>query len=458
VAVDVDPVTEATPKPVPLRRNRDFNLLWTGQAASLLGSQMSAVAYPLLILAVTGSAAQAGIVASAQLFATLAFLLPAGVIADRYPRKVILVISSLIQMIAGATVVPAVLSHHVYIAQLIVVGIVQGIAGAYYQGASRGATRRIVTTEQLPEAMAATQVRDRATTMIGPPAGGALFGISHSLPFTCDAISFGAIALAGALIRRPLDPEHIPPREPLRRSVLNGLRFVIDEPFLRLFAIWAALLNGVIFGVRLTVIVLAHDRGATAVEIGTLLSISAACGLAGALVAVPVTRLAGGRPLTLICSWTFAAASLGMIFAPSVWVIAVLAGMTGFALAPVNVILTARATGVTPDHLQATVGNTMLLCYSSFSSFTPALFGALTDKIGVYPVISIATVIYALMALWLQFNRSLHQVSQRPAPVAGAPAPTAAAVSQNGSGPDGRPRRGSYTPRHAQRHWWHPNR
>jgi MFS family permease len=418
VAVDVDPIAEPAPapkpRPQPLHRNRDFNLLWTGQAASTLGSQMSAVAYPLLILAVTRSAAQAGFVASAQLISTLVFLLPAGVIADRHPRKEIMVITSLIQMIAGATVVPAVLSGHVYLIHLMAVGSVQGISSAFYQGASRGATRRIVTGEQLPEAMAATQVRDRATTMIGPPAGGALFGISRALPFTCDAISYGAIALAAALIRKPLDPQHIPAREPLRRSLTTGVRFVADEPFLRLFAIWAALLNGVIFGVRLTVIVLARDRGATAVEVGTLLSISAACGLAGALVAVPITKLAGGRTLTLICSWTFVAASLGMIFAPSVWVIAVLAGITGFALAPVNVILTARSTLITPDHLQAQVSNTMLLCYTGLSSFTPSLFGALTDKFGAYPVITIATVIYGLMAVWLQANRSLHQVSEGP--------------------------------------------
>ena len=48
-------------EPVPLRRNRDFQLLWGGQAVSLLGSQTSRIAYPLLVLAMTGSPAKAGI-------------------------------------------------------------------------------------------------------------------------------------------------------------------------------------------------------------------------------------------------------------------------------------------------------------------------------------------------------------------------------------------------------------
>jgi MFS family permease len=413
--VDGDQVTDipAGAKPVPLRRNRDFTLLWTGQATSALGSQISTIAYPLLILVTTGSAAEAGIVASVSMIGMLAFLLPAGVIADRYPRKRIMVIASLIEMIVVATVVPTVLLHHVYILQLAVVGGIEGIASAFYQGASRGATRRIVATEQLPEAMGASQARDRAALMLGPPAGGALFSLARCLPFAFDSVSFGAIGLAAALLRKPLDPDRLPAREPLRQSVTRGVRFVGQQPFLRMFALWSALLNGVAIGVRLTIVVLARNRGATPVEIGTLFTISASCGLVGALVAVRLTKLASGRLLVLTCSWLFAACAVGMFFAPSVWVIAVLGGVTGFALMPVNVILSARSAQITPDHLQAQVGNAMLLCYSSLSSFSPAIFGALTDKIGVYPVIIMAAVIYSLIALWLQFNRELRKLGNR---------------------------------------------
>jgi hypothetical protein len=72
-----DDAAEPSPPQTPLRRNRDFNLLWSGQALSDLGTQMSAIAYPLLILAITGSAAQAGIVGSATIAGSLLWLLPA---------------------------------------------------------------------------------------------------------------------------------------------------------------------------------------------------------------------------------------------------------------------------------------------------------------------------------------------------------------------------------------------
>lgn len=63
---------------VPLRRNRDFQLLWGGQAVSLLGSQISKIACPLLVLAMTGSPAKAGVAGFAAMLGYLLFPLPAG--------------------------------------------------------------------------------------------------------------------------------------------------------------------------------------------------------------------------------------------------------------------------------------------------------------------------------------------------------------------------------------------
>jgi len=72
---------------VSLGRNREFMLLWSGQALSGLGSQISQVAYPLLVLAVTGSPAKAGIVGFAQQLPIAVLALPAGALADHVNRK-----------------------------------------------------------------------------------------------------------------------------------------------------------------------------------------------------------------------------------------------------------------------------------------------------------------------------------------------------------------------------------
>jgi len=405
---------------VPLRRNRDFNLLWGGQAVSLLGTQMSVIAYPLLILTVTGSAAQAGIVSGATLIGTVALLLPAGVVADRYPRKRILMITSLAQMIAVATVVPAGLTHRVYLAHLAAVGLTQGVASAFYIGASRGAVRRIVPAIQLPHALSRLFARDQAAALLGPPIGGALFGVAQFLPFACDSASFGAVATAAAMLRGPLDPaaeaadgSNAVPRVPIRRAVTNGMRYLIGQPFLRTVAIWSAAVNAVAAAMLLMVIVLARSRGATPLVIGGMFSVNAACGLAGALTAPRLINLVGGRRMALTTSWLLPACAVGIAFAPWVWLIASLGAVTTFTVMPVNVSFQARATQITPDEMQGQVGNAQQLFGTSLMWLAPPSAGALTDVIGPAGAIMAAAGLYAITAVWLQFNAGLRQLDDR---------------------------------------------
>lgn len=419
-AADPAPVADrpssARPQPPaePLRRNRDFTLLWTGQAVSDLGSQMSVICYPLLILAATGSAGQAGFVGGAQLVATLLTLLPAGVVADHYPRKRILVVTSLVQMLAVGSVVPAVLTHHVYLAHLVTVGAIQGSASAFYIGASRGALRRIVTSAQLPAATSMTQARGQAATMIGPPVGGALFSAARFLPFGFDAVSFGAIAIAAGLLRKPLDPRRDPakPAEPLRRSVGRGMRFVLAEPFLRVYALWGAAVNAIASGMLLMVIVLARHRGADPAEVGALMSASALCGLAGSVFGPRLSARLGSRVWVLITSWLLPACAVGIAFAPWVWLIAVLGAATSFTIMPVNVVFAVRAARITPDDLQAQASNARQLVGSSLAWLGPPLFGYLIDAHGARTAILIAAALYAGTAIWLQFNREMFKLDE----------------------------------------------
>ena len=76
-----------TRRPGPLRGNRDFLLLWTAGTASGLGSQLTLVAYPLLVLSLGGTATQAGLVGTVGLLTRTLLRLPAGALADRWDRR-----------------------------------------------------------------------------------------------------------------------------------------------------------------------------------------------------------------------------------------------------------------------------------------------------------------------------------------------------------------------------------
>src|SRR6476620_7872361 len=95
---------------LPLRRNRDFVLLQAGQLLSAAGTQSTTIAYPLLVLALTGSPARAGIVTFARIVPSTIFALPAGVAADRVDRRRMMIAADAVRAVAIATLVAAILA------------------------------------------------------------------------------------------------------------------------------------------------------------------------------------------------------------------------------------------------------------------------------------------------------------------------------------------------------------
>src|ERR1700756_4956019 len=112
--------------PTPLRRNREFRLLWSGQTLSALGSQVSLVAYPLLVLAVTGSPAKAGVVGFARAVPVPLLALPAGALADRMNRKVLMVTCDCVRAVALAAFSIALATGHTSYAAIAFVAFIDG--------------------------------------------------------------------------------------------------------------------------------------------------------------------------------------------------------------------------------------------------------------------------------------------------------------------------------------------
>src|SRR5216684_1890701 len=188
----------------PLRHNRDFALLWTGQVLSALGSEASLVAFPLLTLAVTGSAAAAGLVGFANTVPVLLFYLPIGVLVDRHDRRAIMLVSSALGLVSMGTLGVVTAVGVVSLTQIIIVAFLAGTATILYQVAETGALPNVVAPEQLNDAIALNEARAYTARLAGPPVGGVLFGLGRSLPFLVDAASYAAIGVNVLLLRSPL--------------------------------------------------------------------------------------------------------------------------------------------------------------------------------------------------------------------------------------------------------------
>jgi MFS family permease len=217
----------------PLRRNRDFVLLEAGRLLSSLGSQLTTIAYPLLVLALTHSPAKAGIVSFARLVPHALFALLAGVAADRWSRKKLMIAADVVRALAIASLVTTILLHQVAFWQIALVALVEGTGSVFFGAAQAGALPAVVPPRQLPAAVATRGARESIVRLIGPPVGGALFGLGRAVPFLADAASYAFSIVSLLAMRTPFQETREVDRSPLRTQIAEGFRFLWSQPFLR---------------------------------------------------------------------------------------------------------------------------------------------------------------------------------------------------------------------------------
>src|SRR5207249_4150312 len=119
-------------KRIPLWRNRDFVLLQTGQLLSTFGSSMSSIAFPLLALALTDSAAKTGYVGAMEFAPLLLMSAPAGLAADRFDRRALMILSDAGGAAAVGVLAAAVLTHHASFWLILVVAFVNSTAAVVF--------------------------------------------------------------------------------------------------------------------------------------------------------------------------------------------------------------------------------------------------------------------------------------------------------------------------------------
>ncbi len=219
-AVGVD----AGPEPAPaagasLRHNRSFQGLWTSEGLAGIGEQAAGVAYPLLILAATHSAAWAGAVGSAQLLTNGLMSFWGGVLADRVDRKRLLIVSSTIRAILLGLFCTLLFLGVVNLFVMFAVAIVSAACFGLSIPPGMALIKQLVRPEQRAQANAQNQVRWFGAITAGPSIGGALYGVARALPFLGACVSFTASSLLMTLVRRR--PGTRPPRR-ARRTCCTG--------------------------------------------------------------------------------------------------------------------------------------------------------------------------------------------------------------------------------------------
>ena len=395
--------TAATvPLSVPLRRNQGFRMLWTGQLLSDTGTQVGGLAYPLLILALTHSAALAGVVGTARAATVLGLQLPAGALADRFDRRLTMIICDILRALLLAVLAVLVVAHLAPWPVVMVVSMIEGGAGVIFTPAAAAALPAIVPDGQLEEAWAATEARTYAASLAGPALGGLLFGLGQAVPFLADAVSYGASFGTVSRIRGRFRPENPAGRKALWREVADGLRFVGQVPILRAALIQVPLVNFAFTGVIFTVTLALRQHGTSATVIGLVQAAIAVGGLLGAVVA---PRLQGRvRLATLGTAITLTGAALFGAAAPLVpSPLVALPVALSLLLAPAaNAALVAVILRSAPGEMRGRVTNTVVMAATALAALAPLLAGLLIEHVsGAWAVGAFAAAMAVAAALFL---------------------------------------------------------
>jgi MFS family permease len=375
---------------VPLWRNRDFTLLWSSQVISTVGTRVTSVAYPLLVLLLTGSPALAGVVGFAQTLPFLLLYLPGGAWVDRWDRRRTMVVCEVGRMVAlGSIAVTAVIGgvHAITIAQLAAVAFVEGSLFVLFDLAEGAALPRLVPTGQLPTAVAWNQARTQGADLVGQPLGGLLFAIAPALPFAVDSVSYLVSGGAVAAIRTRLQGERAPTADRLRTRIAQGVRFVRRSAFLREMVVIVGWMNLVFNGTFLVLIVRAQRLGGSPGQIGLMLAAYGLGGILGAIAAPALQRRLPGRVVLVTIAWLWTALGIVLAFAPSLIWLAVLVFVLNLFGAPYNVVVAARMYQLVPEEIFGRVRSVGRIVAWGTIPIGTLLGGLLADRLGAGPAL-----------------------------------------------------------------------
>lgn len=361
-----------------LFRSRDYRLLWAGQTTSLLGTSMSTFAFPLVAYLVSGSAAHAGWVGASVLVGGLALRLPAGVFADRYNRRALLLLATGVEVALFAALTALLVFDRLTMTHLVGVGLVVGGTGAIYAAAESSALRTIVPAELLPAAMGQNQARQHAASLAGPPLAGMAYSRFVWIPFLTDAISSLIAFVTTLRLSTPLPGLRTNEQTGFVTDLRAGVAFLFSSQTLRSFAMAAVVIN-LGFMTLLTSVILTLVAHRTSPEtIGLVSGLAAGAALLGSLAASPIAdRIPSGR--LVIGSLTIAVALAAPAAATTnPWVLGLcLAGAMSMAPAA-NVVIMGYLMAITPHEMQGRVNSTL--------SFVAMAMGPLGTVLAGYAV------------------------------------------------------------------------
>lgn len=372
-----------------------------------MGSESAAVAYTLLVLALTGSPAKAGLTGFARLVPWVLFALPAGVAVDRWNRRRLMILADVVRAVALGSLGVTALAGTLTFAQVALVAFVEGAMYVFFNIAEIGAVRSVVPAPQLQRAFATEQARLSGVYLAGPPLGGFLFGIGRSLPFLVDAVSYAFSTVSLLAMRTPFQEERGEQETGgMWVQVREGLSWLWSHTFLRTCALLFAGTNFAFSALELIVIVAARRQGLHSAGIGALLAVFGALAFLGSVAAPRLMRIFSMRTVIIGNMW-LAVPLAAFLAKPDVFVLVASSIPFSFFNPTLNAMIIGYRVAIVPDRLQGRVNSVARSLALLALPLGPVVAGLLLASYSARVAVGAVVAFLVLVALVGTMNRSI---------------------------------------------------
>ncbi len=236
------------PESISALSERDFRVVWLGQAISMTGTWMQMIAQGLLVLTLWNSAFALGALNFANAVPSLVVMLFGGVLADRADKRRILLVTQAMMCGLAVAVGVLVLTDSIHYWMLIVATIGLGVAFGYDMPAYQAFLPELVPPEKIGQVVALNSSTFHGTRMIGPAMAGALIGaFGIATAYFLNAASFIAVIFSLLIVRRRPAARPAGPQMSAIDGLKEGIRHARGRPNLRIFLLLTSLNTTFIF-------------------------------------------------------------------------------------------------------------------------------------------------------------------------------------------------------------------
>ncbi|MDQ3119588.1 MAG: MFS transporter [Verrucomicrobiota bacterium] len=381
-------------------RHRNYRLFFYGQLVSLIGTWMQQTAMSWLVYQITGSKLLLGVVAAVGSAPMMFFSLWGGAIADRYPKRAIIIITQIAQMIPALVLAVLAWTGLATPGIIIVIATVSGIAMAFDMPARQAFTLDMTSRDDLLNAISLNSSIFNGARVVGPALAGIVIGqFGTPLCFLINGLSYIAV-IVGLLMMRL--PPHVPlaHAEAARASAWSGLSYVLKHRRVRTIL---ALLGTVgIFGWSYAVLlpVFARDVfGLGADGYGVLMSASGVGALVGALTVATAGHVFPQRKVALLGVWIFSGALLAFSFTRNYPLALGFMTLAGFGMLLFFSISNTVLQTIVPDEMRGRVLGVWGLVFGAMIPIGSLEAGWLANWLGAPFALAFGAVICAIAGL-----------------------------------------------------------